>query len=41
MTSTKNRVFDLPLSTWADPPLWTSARGRHEIHTALLKWLVQ
>ena len=25
-----------------DPlPLWTSTRGRHEIHTALLKWLVQ
>src|SRR6218665_3986030 len=23
------------------PPLWTSTRGRHEIHTALLKWLVQ
>src|SRR6218665_4188040 len=22
-------------------PLWTSTRGRHEIHTALLKWLVQ
>ena len=25
----------------SDPPLWTSTRGRHEIHTALLKWLVQ
>ena len=24
-----------------DPPLWTSTRSRHEIHTALLKWLVQ
>src|SRR6218665_3345490 len=23
------------------PPLWTSTHGRHEIHTALLKWLVQ
>src|SRR6218665_3113078 len=22
-------------------PLWTSTRVRHEIHTALLKWLVQ
>src|SRR6218665_2993626 len=22
------------------PPLWTSTHGRHEIHTALLKWLV-
>src|SRR6218665_3396953 len=21
-------------------PLWTSTHGRHEIHTALLKWLV-
>ena len=28
-------------STWADPPLWTSTHGRHEIRTALLKWLVQ
>src|SRR6218665_81592 len=30
-------------STWAGPPppLWTSTHGRHEIHTALLKWLVQ
>ena len=45
MMSTKNQVFDPlpPLSTWAGPPppLWTSTRGRHEIHTALLKWLVQ
>src|SRR6218665_3001356 len=51
MTSTKNNVFDpLPLYTWAGPPppppfvppppLWTSTHGRHEIHTALLKWLV-
>src|SRR6218665_3234532 len=24
-----------------DHPLWTSTHGRHEIHTALLKWLVQ
>src|SRR6218665_321037 len=26
-----------------DPPspLWMSTHGRHEIHTALLKWLVQ
>jgi len=33
MTSTKNQVFDSPLSTWAGPPppLWTSTRGRHEI----------
>ena len=23
------------------PPMWTSTRGRHEIHTALLKRLVQ
>ena len=22
-------------------PLWTSTRGQNEIHTALLKWLVQ
>ena len=22
-------------------PLWMSTYGRHEIHTALLKWLVQ
>src|SRR6218665_2055375 len=30
-------------STWAGPPspLWTSTHGRHEIHTALLKRLVQ
>ena len=44
MTSTKNQGFDpLPLSIWAGPPppLWTSTRGRHEIHTALLKRLVQ
>ena len=33
----------LHASTWAGPPppLWTSTHGRHEIHTALLKWLVQ
>src|SRR6218665_3030945 len=45
MTSTKNQVLTpSPLSTWAGPPippLWTSTRGRNEIHTALLKWLVQ
>src|SRR6218665_1415279 len=47
MTSTKNLVFDpLPLSTCVHmgrtpSPLWTSTRGRHEIHTTLLKWLVQ
>ena len=43
MTSTKNQVFDppSPLSTWGGPPLWTSTHGRHEIHTALLKRLVQ
>src|SRR6218665_570640 len=23
------------------PPLWMSTHSRHEIHTALLKWLVQ
>ena len=45
----KNNVFDplSPLSTCVHmgrtplPPLWTSTHGRHEIHTALLKWLVQ
>src|SRR6218665_78716 len=45
MTSTKNLVFDPPppcphAATWARPhlpPLWTSTRSRHEIHTALLK----
>ena len=26
---------------WPPLPLWTSTHGRHEIHTALLKWLVQ
>ena len=42
MTSTKNQVFDPSLlTTWAGPPLWTSTLGRHEIHTALLKPLVQ
>src|SRR6218665_2504037 len=48
MTSTKNHVFDppYPLSTClymgqTPSPLWTSTHGRHEIHTALLKWLVQ
>src|SRR6218665_2326955 len=43
MTSTKNSVFGLPSpcpheSTWAGlppSPLWTSTRGRQEIHTAL------
>ena len=45
MMSTKE-VFDPPpMSTRAGPssPLWTSTRGRHEIHTAfsLLKRLVQ
>src|SRR6218665_2762586 len=30
-------------SSWAGPslPLWTSTRGQHEMHTALLKRLVQ
>ena len=30
-------------STWAGPlpPLWTSTRGRHEVHTTLLKRLLQ
>ena len=43
MTSTKSGFWPPPLSTWARPPspLWTSTRGSHEIHTALLKWLVQ
>jgi len=48
MMSTKNPVFDPPplcphASTWAGPsaPLRTSTRGRHEIHIALLKRLVQ
>jgi len=46
MTSTKNQVFDPPPPVHMhphgpDPPLWTSTRGRHEIHTALLKRLVQ
>src|SRR6218665_607739 len=48
MTSTKNKVFD-PLPPvhrrpyGPDPlsPLWTSTRGRHEIHIAFLKRLVQ
>ena len=30
-----------PLLTWTGPPLWTPTRGRHEIHTALLKQLVK
>ena len=42
MTSTRSQVFDLPLSTYAGPlHLWTSTCGRHEIHIALLKRLVQ
>ena len=43
MTSTKKSCFWPPshLSTWARPPLWTSTCGRHEIHIALFKWLVQ
>src|SRR6218665_580177 len=43
-TYTKNQVFDPPPPVhmgWTPSPLWTSTRGRHEIHTALLKWLVQ
>jgi len=51
MTSTKNQVL-IPLpcphaSTWdslplgTPSPLWTSKRGRHEIHTTILKRLVQ
>src|SRR6218665_1365 len=46
MTSTKKFPFLTPSpcphgSTWAGPPstMWTSTRGRHEIHTALLKRL--
>ena len=47
MTSTKNPIFhSLPLSTCVlmnrtPLPLWTSTCGRHEIHIALLKRLVQ
>jgi len=47
MTSTKNHVFDPPPPVHMRPhepdplPLWTSTRSRHEIHNALLKWLVQ
>jgi len=47
MTSTKKSgLWPLPLSTCVHvgrtpSPLWTSTRGRHEIHIALLKWLVQ
>src|SRR6218665_3915596 len=47
MTSTKKITFLTPLPTCVhrpDPPsplLWTSTHGLHEIHTALLKWLVQ
>ena len=42
----KNRVFDPPVHMRPHgpdppPPLWTSTRGWHEIHNALLKWLVQ
>ena len=40
----KNPVFDLlpPVHMRRTPsPLWTSTYGRHEIHTALLKRLVQ
>src|SRR6218665_989313 len=46
MKSTKNPVFDPPPPVHMrphgpdPPPLWTSTRGRHEIHTALLKRLV-
>jgi len=38
MTSTKNQVFDPPPPVHmgrTPSPLWTSTRGRHEIHTAL------
>ena len=31
----------LPLSTWAGPPSPLVDVHTHEIHTALLKWLVQ
>src|SRR6218665_2542305 len=41
----KITFLTLPLSTCVHmgrtPPLWTSTHGRHEIHTTLLKWLVQ
>ena len=43
----KNQVFDpLPPVHMRPhgpdpPPLVDATRGRHEIHTALLKWLVQ
>jgi len=41
----KNLIFE-PLSTYVQmnqtpSPLWTSTCGRHEIHIALLKRLVQ
>ena len=46
MTSTKKSDFRPPspcphVSTLAGPPLWMSTYGRHEIHIALLKRLVQ
>ena len=42
MTSTKKLGFwPLPLPTWAGHPSWTSTWGRHEIHIALLKRIVQ
>ena len=42
MTSTKNHVFDpFTLSTCVHMDRTPSPCGRHEIHTALLKWLVQ
>ena len=47
MTSTKNLIFDPPPSVHMRPQepdpstLWTATCGRHEIHIALLKRLVQ
>ena len=43
MTFTKKSGFwpPPPVHMGRTPsPLWTSTHGRHEIHTALLKWLV-
>src|SRR6218665_199034 len=40
----KKIAFSTPLPLCPhgpDPPVWTSTHGQHEIHTALLKWLVR
>src|SRR6218665_348151 len=42
MTYTKNQVFDpCPHGPDIPPLLWTSICSQHEIHIAVLKWLVQ